>query len=350
MFPSETKNDNYGIFCKKVYDELQGDEIEIPLLSCIKGKSFSKIFNAFRYLVFISGIMTRLLFCARKFDIVYFQYVWVHVFFASILFKFLKKRNKCIIINFHGEDLLNFVENPQRNLFKKIIQYADLIIFPSEYYKNWLTSKYTVDAAKLFVSASGGVDRKVFKYQGKKEHKNNICFCSRLVPHKGWKDFVDAVAIIKEKKIDIHTVMIGYGPDLESLKNKVKKEKLDSLITIKTGLSHNEIAIEYSNSDLFIFPTANITESLGLVALEAMSCGLPVCGTKIAALPEYIIDHKNGFLVDVHCPKQIAEKIEYYFSLSDSEKEIYVQNALKTAEMYEYHSVCSELKKKIIGM
>lgn len=350
MFPSETKNDNYGIFCKKVYEELQGSEIEMSFLSCIKGKSFNKFFNAFRYFIFISDILFKIIFRSKKFDIVYFQYVWIHVFIASFLFKILHKRNKKIIINFHGEDLLNFVEHPHKKKFIKILSYADLIVFPSLYYQNWLKSKFVVDEKKIFVSASGGVDREVFKYKECNKFSHQICFCSRLVPHKGWKDFVDAISILKKHNYVINAVMIGYGPDMGALKYKIKDEKLEDIITVKTGLTHEDIAMEYSNSELFVFPTANITESLGLVAIEAMSCGLPVVGTKIAALPEYILDGENGFLVDVNSPIQLAEKIEHYFSLSDDEKNRIKQNALETSKRYEFHTVCAELKKRILSL
>lgn len=350
MFPSKTKNDNYGIFCQKVYDGLQSDEIEIPFLSCIKGKSFNKFYNAFRYFIFISDVLLKILFRSKKFDIIYFQYVWIHVFFASILFRFMHKRNKKIIINFHGEDLLNFVEHPYKKKFIKILNYADLIIFPSLYYQNWLKSKFVVDEKKLFVSASGGVDREVFNYKKCNKINRNICFCSRLVPHKGWKDFVDAISILKKHNFVINAVMIGYGPDMGALKDKIKDKKLEDIITVKTGLTHEDIAMEYSNSELFVFPTANITESLGLVAIEAMSCGLPVIGTKIAALPEYISDGENGFIVDVNAPMQLAEKIVHYFSLSDDEKNRISHNALETSKRYEFHTVCAELKEKILSL
>lgn len=348
MFPSKTKNDNYGIFCKKVYEGLQGDDIEIPFLSCIKGKSFNKFYNAFRYLIFISDILLKIVFRSQKYDIVYFQYVWIHVFYASALFKFLQKRNKKIIINFHGEDLLNFVEHPYKKKFIKILSYADLIITPSLYYQNWLKSKFVVDGKKLFVSASGGVDREVFNYKECNKFNRQICFCSRLVPQKGWKDFVDAILILKKRNFVINAIMIGYGPDMGALKDKIKDEKLEDIITVKTGLTHEDIAMEYSNSGLFVFPTAN--ESLGLVAIEAMSCGLPVIGTKIAALQEYISDGENGFIVDVNAPMQLAEKIEHYFSLSDDEKNRIRQNALETSKRYEFHTVCFELKQKIVSI
>lgn len=46
--------------------------------------------------------------------------------------------------------------------------------------------------------------------------------------------------------------------------------------------------------DLFVFPT-QLEESLGLVGLEAMACGVPVIGSCIGGLTDYIEEGTNGF-------------------------------------------------------
>ena len=49
-------------------------------------------------------------------------------------------------------------------------------------------------------------------------------------------------------------------------------------------------------------------ESFGLVALEAMSCGVPVIGTNIGGIPEVVIDGETGFLCEVGQIDRIVEK------------------------------------------
>jgi len=48
------------------------------------------------------------------------------------------------------------------------------------------------------------------------------------------------------------------------------------------------------NSDVFLLPSE--TESFGLAALEAMSCGVPVVASRVGGLPEVVIDGEQGFL------------------------------------------------------
>ena len=51
----------------------------------------------------------------------------------------------------------------------------------------------------------------------------------------------------------------------------------------------------YSNADLFVLPSYG--DLFGYVLLEAMTCGVPLIGTDVFAIPEIIDDGKNGFLV-----------------------------------------------------
>lgn len=293
--------------------------------------------------IYILGI-----FCTKSFDVVYFQYVWLHVFASVPLIKKWKKQNKKIILNFHGEDLLEFV-NKFNSRNKYLVESADRIIFPSLYFKNLFLEKYSIkdEEQKIIISPSGGVNQKIFFPDKKIKKENLIIFCSRFAKDKGWDDFINAICLVHSSNKDIKAVLIGYGEEISDAKELIIKNKADNFIKIYEKLSQNQIAEIYRKSSVFVFPTRRLSESLGLVALEAMSCGLPVIGSNTAAIPEYIEDGKNGFLFEKGSAENLAEKINEFLILPPETKNEFSDTAVNKAKNYEMNLVLSKLKQNL---
>jgi glycosyltransferase involved in cell wall biosynthesis len=345
-------NDNYGIFCKKIYDIIErSDCLKISLSEFIKGKSFNKVKNIFRYARMIAAIYIKSIFF-NKYDYVYIHYVWMHAFFMFFLFPLYKIINKKIIINFHGEDLTEY--HSLFWLFKivfiEICNYANLIIVPSEYFKLELLFLYKCDD-KIFVSPSGGVDTDIFNKNTRPLPRNNviqIVYCSRFDENKGWDDFIDALYILKKLAIPCKALMIGYGHQLDNAKKIIHEKKLDKIILLLGNISQKKVQEIYSSSDVFVFPTRRLAESLGLVALEAMSCGLPVIGTEKGALKEYLLDGYNGLVFEAGNYYSLASKIQYYLGLPNETKRFLSDNAYATSKKYFDTIISKDLVNAIV--
>lgn len=347
MFPSKKSNDNYGIFCKNVYDVLNDDYFNVVKLCVIRGKSFNKFFNIFRYFFLVLRIYLIATFSGEIFDTVYFQYVWLHVKICIPLIKKWKKAGKKIILNFHGEDLLEFVQysNNSKNLF--LVRNADRIIFPSKYFKNLFLKNYSCNKDRLYVSASGGINNHIFYPDEKLQKEKLIVFCSRFAKDKGYDDFINAVCLVKKQRSEINAVLIGYGEEEKIAEEIIKSTCSESFIKILKRISQPDIAKIYRKALLFVFPTRRLSESLGLVALEAMACGLPVIGSNIAALPEYIRSGKNGFLFECGNVKNLSEKIIEFLDLPENKKIEFSKNSLITSIQYDENKVLNELKDNL---
>ena len=68
----------------------------------------------------------------------------------------------------------------------------------------------------------------------------------------------------------------------------------------------------YSAGDVFAFPGFN--ESLGMVYLEAQSCGLPVVALREGGIPEVVADGRTGRLVSTAREDLFAEAIHELMS------------------------------------
>jgi D-inositol-3-phosphate glycosyltransferase len=59
--------------------------------------------------------------------------------------------------------------------------------------------------------------------------------------------------------------------------------------------------------DIAVVPS--LTEAFGLVALEALACGVPVVASAVGGLQESVVDGECGLLVQPNNPKQLAEAL-----------------------------------------
>ena len=98
-------------------------------------------------------------------------------------------------------------------------------------------------------------------------------------------------------------VIVGDGPEKKSLEILCEKKGIrDNVLFV--GNSH-EVDKILCFSDLFILPSEH--ESFGLVALEAMACGIPVISSNAGGLPEVNIHGESGYLSVVGDTDEMAK-------------------------------------------
>ncbi len=196
----------------------------------------------------------------------------------------------------------------------RVMRRADKIIANSKWTLEATVPKdYSRERTEIIFN---GVDTKKFK-KIKTDLKDEFgCeFLSttvcRLVPQKGVEYLIKAVKKIKR---DFKAVVIGRGPELESLKALANKSEVEKrVIFVSHPIPMRKLIEYYSASDFSILPS--LWEPFGIVLLEAMACENPIISTKVGGIPEVVSD--CGLLVEPRSPEQIAEATN---KLIDDEK------------------------------
>lgn len=124
---------------------------------------------------------------------------------------------------------------------------------------------------------------------------------SNFRPVKRVQDLVLAFAEIS-KKLPARFLLAGEGPELGPVKSLVAKEGLNAKVEFLGNQS--DVPELLRRADLYLL--ASETESFGLSALEAMSCGVPVVAPRVGGLPEVVADGETGLLVEPRAPQAIA--------------------------------------------
>ena len=108
------------------------------------------------------------------------------------------------------------------------------------------------------------------------------------------KRVLDCIRILAEvrKQVPAHLLMVGDGPDRGPAEHLARELNIDRHISFLGKQSHVERLIPLAH--VLLMPSE--LESFGLVALEAMACGVVPVATRVGGVPELITDSEDGFL------------------------------------------------------
>ena len=169
------------------------------------------------------------------------------------------------------------------------------------------------------------------RLSGGKPDNKLLVFVGRLAPEKE----IHKIKPLMEQRDDISLAFVGDGPVKQELEETFKGTN-----TVFTGLMHGEeLAQAFSSSDALIFPS--VTETLGLVILEAMASGLPVIAAKSGPTMEQVEDGKTGLLFENENTDSMIEAIQ---RLED--EELYqrlCKNARLEAEKYSWQKPSEQI-------
>jgi N-acetyl-alpha-D-glucosaminyl L-malate synthase BshA len=114
---------------------------------------------------------------------------------------------------------------------------------------------------------------------------------SNFRPVKRVQDCVRILAEVR-KSVPAHLLMAGDGPERSPAEHLARELKVDRHVTFLGKQSHVERLIPLAH--VLLMPSQ--LESFGLVALEAMACGVVPVATRVGGVPELITDGEDGFL------------------------------------------------------
>lgn len=347
MYPSN-EDPAFGVFVKNFFDYLcLKNGTNNTQLSAIKGKGQTKISKLWKYVVFY--LKTTLLILFRKYDLVYVHTVTYPIIPLKIASTF---KDIPLAFNIHGSDWITHSARSAKlkRMALPLVQKAKLIVVPSTIFKKLVIDEmpqYNVN--KIKVSYSGGIDISQFRPLGiRKRDRNSIVigYVSRIIENKGWRLFVEAVSVLKEQNISVKGLMAGGGEQEPKLLEMISSKGLCNDIEYLGSISQQELPEIYNRLDLFIFPTL-FYESLGLVGLEAMACGVPVIGTNQGGLKEYIKHGVNGFLFERNDVTDLCCQILNYISMDVDAKKIMENNAVNTTILFSRENVMDGLIQEI---
>jgi glycosyltransferase involved in cell wall biosynthesis len=126
----------------------------------------------------------------------------------------------------------------------------------------------------------------------------------QLIARKGIAALLRAAAIVQKEGREFSLLLVGNGPDKQSLEALVAELQLKN-VNFRSSLSPDKMPAVYRSGDVLIFPT--LSDVWGTVANEAVLCGLPVLCSKYAGCAPELFTEDSIF--DPENPVEFAAKL-----------------------------------------
>jgi phosphatidylinositol alpha-1,6-mannosyltransferase len=227
----------------------------------------------------------------------------------AMMGKFLNIPKKIALT--HGHEVW-WAKVPPFNLAMRLIgNSVDHLTYLGTYTKSQISMALSSKAIESMVQIAPGIDTEKFKPVDASDlraelglsNKEVIVSVGRLVPRKGQDELVKALPEILKSHPNAHLLFVGTGSYRKVLDNLIQERSLQSHVTFTGRVQYEDLTKYICVGDIFAMPSRSRlagleVEGLGIVYLEASSCGLPVLGGDSGGAPDAVLPGVTGLVVN----------------------------------------------------
>lgn len=256
------------------------------------------------------------------FDLVYERYsLW-----SNAGMNFAKKHNSVGILEVNApliEEQKKHRELPLEEEAQKIAESvfanADAMIGVSPGVKHYLDS-FEKARGRTHVIANGvALERFAPAAEKNAKRLQNLTACTEvtvgflgtLKPWHGLATLVDAWALLRKRDEKVRLLIVGDGPEYDSLHSGIESLGLSEYVTFTGAVQPEDVPHWLGQMDIAVAPYPNMEHFYfsPLKIYEYMAAGIPVIATRVGHLASVVADGENGVLVEAENPAKMADCI-----------------------------------------
>ena len=234
---------------------------------------------------------------------------------------------KRIVALTHGHETWWATVPGSRTLLRRIGDEVDVLTTISDYVTKRIASALSPAGRAKLVRLPPPVDLDVFRPgppatsgattpSPVDSGAKRVVGVGRMVRRKGFDTLLDAWAVLSRGRSALagpELVLVGDGPERGRLERQARRAGLRG-VTFTGALDPTGVVAQLHRADVFALPVRSRLggldpEGLGLAALEASACGLPVVVGRSGGAPETVRQGRTGFVVDPDDPYELAARL-----------------------------------------
>lgn len=281
----------------------------------------------------------------------------LHTPISSFITRMASSKTHTVIYSAHG---FHFNENGSiaaNTLYKMVERMAGLktnklIVTNTD---DMASARKIISSEKIHYVKGVGIDHLAYDAEGyteldKMAYKNELGlnFHTKIITHiaefnenKRQIDIVRACEVLKEKTEDFLILLVGTGEETETIKKMVRESNLEKYIRC-LGFRTDIVEI-LSITDIGLL--VSIREGLPRSLMEMMAMKIPVIATDIRGNRDLIEDGKNGYLVPIKDPGELADKCQLLLSNDSLAKQLGEEGRVKIENDFSLEKVLIQMEE-----
>ncbi|WP_028775877.1 N-acetyl-alpha-D-glucosaminyl L-malate synthase BshA [Shimazuella kribbensis] len=287
-------------------------------------------YSLFKYPPYDLTLASRMAQVAKLYelDLLHVHYAVPHAVSAFLAKQMVGDHLK-VVTTLHGTDITVLGEDPTlHNIICFGMKQSDAVTAVSESLKKQTQELFRAD--QEIERIYNFVDQRTYHPRNVRYLRDNyVCPDEKLIIHisnfRAVKRPHDVIKVFDkiQKQIPARLLLVGQGPEWSSVHELVQSLHLHDKVNFLGR--QDDVAQFMSIADLLVLPSAK--ESFGLVALEAMACGVPTVGANIGGIPEVVIHGETGYLAELGDVDNMANDAIKILK-DDAMHQLFVQNGL----------------------
>ncbi len=289
----------------------------------------------------------------EQLDLLHVHYAVPHALCAYLAKQMVGEKLK-IVTTLHGTDITVLGYDPSlRDMIRFGIEQSDMVTAVSRdliretvellQVNKEIELVYNFVDKRRYYRREVSEIKKMFAPNGEKI----LMHISNFRPVKRVADVVEVFHKVHEQ-LPAKLLFIGEGPELSTIRKMICERGLGQDV-IFLG-KQEDVAEVISLADVMLLPSEK--ESFGLVALEAMACGVPVVATRTGGIPEVVVDGQTGFLCDIGDVNKMAEQTLVLLQNKTLYKEFSRVSVQRSCNTFCHDTIASQyerLYQKLLG-
>jgi L-malate glycosyltransferase len=287
-------------------------------------------YSLFKYPPYDLTLASRMAQVAKLYelDLLHVHYAVPHSVSAFLAKQMVGEKLK-VVTTLHGTDITVLGEDPTlHNIICFGMKQSDAVTAVSESLKQQTKELFSAD--QNIQRIYNFVDQRIYHPRNVRYLRDNyVCPSEKLIIHisnfRAVKRPQDVIRIFDQiqKSVPARLLLVGQGPEWSAIHQLVQSLNLTDKVNFLGR--QDDVSQFMSIADLLLLPSAK--ESFGLVALEAMACGVPTVGARIGGIPEVVVHGETGFLAELGDVEEMA-KHAINILQDESKHKLFVQNGL----------------------